>query len=290
MRLLLLCILFGFQSFAQQDSLDAMICQAIQNAKKPVNSPPIYYFPFYNGVQLIEVDYYTYLQREDIIRFVKPSEGQWYSNYVNVEQKNGYVLRNSAGKVLKAYGILNPHSIYLLPPDEAPIIAHKEHLNSRMSLFDGQSFTWKDGSGYGYRFAVTTARQQRTEMPEKSYQIYGMLDTLGTLVIPATHKSIYYFQGEYLVQLDDNGWSRNVKYAIYDSTFNKTYGYNEDAIERIGYNRYVSYGEKGGIMNRNGEFLKSYPFKSLEQSHFSTDFIYSILEGRETKLESWLRT
>jgi hypothetical protein len=280
MRLLFLCIiLFSFQSFAQQDSLNVVICQAIQHAEKPVNSPPIYYFPFYNDIQLIEVDYYTYSQREYITRFVKPSKDPlWYSRHVNAEQKNGYILRNSEGKVLKAYGIRNASNTYLLPPDEAPIITHKEHLNSRMSLYDDQSFTWKDGNGYGYRFAVTTCRERRTEMPETSYEIFGMLDTLGTVVIPPTHRMIEYFQGEYLAMLDISN-----TYAIYDSTLNKTYGYGGDNIERIGYNRYVSYGEKGGIMNRNGEFMISYPFKSLEKSRFSNDFIYSTIKDRETK-------
>ncbi|WP_341901285.1 WG repeat-containing protein [Fluviicola taffensis] len=278
MRLLLICMLFSFQSFAQQDSLNARICKAIQHAKKPVNSPPIYYFPFYNDIQLIEVDYYTYSQREYITRFVKPSKDPlWYSKHVDGEQTNGYILRNSKGKVLKAYGI-NIDGIYLLPPDEAPIITHKEHLNSVMSLYDDQSFTWKDGNGYGYRFAVITSRERRTEMPEQAYHIFGMLDTLGNVVIPPAQRTIEYFQGEYLAMLDISN-----TYAIYDSTFNKTYGYCVDAIERIEYNRYVSYGENGGIMNRNGEFMISYPFKSLEKSRFSTDFIYSTIEDRETK-------
>lgn len=283
MRFIFRCILFlfvfPFQSFGQQDSLNARICQVIQHAEKPGNKVPIYYFPFYNDIQLIEVDYYTYSQHEYITRFVKPSKDPlWYSHHVNAEEKNGYILRNSKGKVLKTYGIDTPHGIYLLPPDEAPTITHKEHLNSRMSVYDDQSFTWKDGNGYGYRFAVTTIRKQRTEMPEQAYHIFGMLDTLGNVVIPPTHRMIEYIQGEYLVMLDITH-----TYAIYDSTFHKTVGYSGDDIEWIGHNRYAVYGEKGGIMNRNGEFMIKYPFKSLKKSHFSTDFIYSTLEDRDTK-------
>jgi len=283
MRLLLTCILFSFHSLAQNDSVDFVICQAIQNAEKPLNSPPIYYFPFYSDVQLIEVDYFTYLQRDDVSRFVQPSKGLWYSKHENGERTNGYILRNSKGEVLKAYGILNPSSTYLLPPDEAPIMTHKEHLNSEKIVYKDQSFTWKDSNGYGYRFAVNTVRERRTEMPEKPYQIFGILDTLGAVVLPPTHRTIEYFQGEYLALLDGNSWSTGGTYAIYDSTFTKTYGSSGDAIERIGYNRYVHYGEKGGVMNRDGKYVVKYPFKSLEESHYSTDFIYSISEGHETK-------
>jgi hypothetical protein len=274
MRLILLSVLFNFQSFGQQDSLNTVICQMIQHAKKPVNSPPIYYFPFYNGIQLIEVDYYTYLQRDYTKELVKTSENPfWYSKQVNAEEKNGYILRNSTGKVLKAYGIRNASGTYLLPPDEAPVITHKEHLNSQKN----QSVTWKEGNGYGYRFAVTTIRERRTEMPEQAYHIFGMLDTLGNVVIPPTHRTIEYFQGEYLAMLDISN-----TYAIYDSTFHKTVGYSSDNIERIGYNRYAVYGKNGGIMNRNGEFIMRYPFNSLRKSPFSTDFIYSI-ESHEPK-------
>ncbi|WP_294670064.1 WG repeat-containing protein [uncultured Fluviicola sp.] len=278
MRLFLICILFPFQSFGQQDSLNAMICEAIQHAEKPKNGPPIYYFPFYNDVQLIEVDYFTYSQRDHVTQFVKTSKDSlWYSKHADGEQTNGYILRNSKGKVLKAYGIHNASGTYLLPPNDAPIITHKEHLNSEKSRYNDQSFTWKDGYGYGYRFAVTTIRERRTEMPEQAYHIFGILDTSGNVVIPAKHRTIEYFQGEYLVMLDISN-----TYAIYDSTFNKTYGYNSDVVERIGYNRYVKYGKMGGIMDRNGEFIMRYPFKSLKESSFSTDFIYSI-EGHEPK-------
>lgn len=275
MRLILLCILFPFQNLVgQQDSLNARICKEIQHAKKPVNSPPIYYFPFNNGIQLIEVDYYTYSQRDYTTESVKPSKDPfWYSKYVNAEEKNGYILRNSTGKVLKAYGIHDPDRVYLLPPNEASVITHKEHLNS----LKNQSVTWKEGNGYGYRFAVTTIRERRTEMPERAYHIFGMLDTLGNVVIPPTHRTIEYFQGEYLAMLDISN-----TYAIYDSTFHKTVGYSSDNIERIGYNRYAVYGKNGGIMNRNGEFIMRYPFKSLRKSSFSTDFIYSI-ESHEPK-------
>jgi hypothetical protein len=89
MRLFLLCIIIilNFQSFGQHDSLNAVICQAIQNVKKPQNSIPIYYFPFYNGIQLIEVDYFTYSQRDHVTRFVKPSKDSlWYSKHVHGEQ------------------------------------------------------------------------------------------------------------------------------------------------------------------------------------------------------------
>lgn len=276
MRLILLCILFPFQGLGQQDSLNAVICQMIQNAKKPVNSPPIYYFPFYNGIQLIEVDYYTYSRRDDLTQSVKPSKDPlWYSKQVNGERRNGYILRNSTGKVLKAYGIHNASGTYLLPPDEAPIITHQEHLNSRKN----QSVTWKDGYGYGYRFAVTAGRNRelRNEMPQQAYEVFGILDTLGNVVIPPTHRTIEYFQGEYLAMLDISN-----TYAIYDSTFHKTVGYSSDNIERIGYNRYAVYGKNGGIMNRNGEFIIRYPFNSLRKSPFSTDFIYSI-ESHEPK-------
>ena len=277
---ILFLFVFPFQSFGQQDSLNARICQIIQNAEKPGNKVPIYYFPFYNDIQLIEVDYYTYSQHEYITRFVKPSKDPfWYSLHVGAEEKNGYILRNSKGKVLKTYGIDTPHGICLLPPDEAPIITHKEHLNSVMSQYDDQSFTWKDGNGYGYRFAVTAGRNRdrRNEMPQQAYHVFGILDTLGNVVIPAKHRTIEYFQGEYLAMLDVSN-----TYAIYDSTFNKTYDYNSDVVERIEYNRYVVYGENGGIMNRNGEFAMRYPFKSLRKSPFSTDFIYSI-ESHEPK-------
>lgn len=282
MRLLYIYILFSFQSFAQNDSLNLVFCQAIQNAEKPPNSPPIYYFPFYNDVQLIEVDYYTYLQCEDLSRFVQPSKGLWYSKHVTSERTNGYILRNSKGEVLKAFGILNPYGTYLLPPDEMSVVTHKERLNSEKSLYKGQSFTWKDGNGFGYRYAVTTIREQRTEMPEMAYNIYGMLDTLGTVVIQPIHSTIEYFQGEYFAIKDGSVMTNEGQSAIFNSRFKKTYGYTNDVLERIDYNRYVNYGNKGGIMNHKGKFIEKYPFTSLKESYYSDDLIYSVKKDRET--------
>lgn len=273
MRLLIVFILLNFQSIAKQDSLDLIIRQAIQNAKKPPNSTPTYYFPFYNDVQLIELDYYTHTMRDDVLRSIKPHGGLWYSRHVNGERSNGYILRNSKGEVLEAYGVRNPYGTYLLPPDEAPIVTHKAHLNSEKNLFKGQSFSWKDGNGYGYRFAVMTIREQRTEMPEMAYEIYGMLDTLGNVVIPPTHRSIHYYQGEYLA-MGDNGAS-----AIYDSTFTNTFEYTGDAIQRIGYNVYANFGDKPGIMNRDGKYIEKYPYSGIQESYYSSDLIYSILDG-----------
>lgn len=282
MRLLPILFLLNIPVFAQEDSLNRVICQVIQHAEKPPNSPPIHYFPFYNDVQLIEVDYYSYLQRDDVSRFIQPSKGLWYSKHVNGQRTNGYILRNSKGEVLKAVGILNPHGTYLLPPDQTTTITHKEHLNSEKSRYKDQSFSWKDGNGYGYRFAVPTIRVQRTEMPEMAYDIYGMLDTLGNIVLPPTHSTIEYFQGEYLAIGDGSVPSTNGQYAIYDSTFKKTFGYSTEVIERIDFNRYVKYGEKGGIMNHKGQFMQKYVYASLQESYYSKDFIFSIRKGRET--------
>jgi hypothetical protein len=259
--------------------------------QNPLISLPIHYFPFYDSVQIIEVDYYTKSLDEGTLQdAMYPRGGSSYHDAMLFNRPNGYLVRHLNGKITSNYGVLNLDQLVLSSPDSCQKITHKQRLNTiRNQSYHRYEKSLKDFNGYGYRIIRDFVPLRRTEMPERGVQLQGILDTLGKIAIPMNHWGIDYSNGEYLVMRynyprpiknkelflnTDN--SENKPYAIYDSTFHLTLSGSALPLKRIAPNLYATVAPGCiSFMDRYGNGLHQNNYQALEDSRYGDLMIYT---------------
>jgi hypothetical protein len=290
MKFIICVFLFSFCAVAQE----------FQPKSNPFNfeaiTLPIYYFPFYDSVQVIEIDYYTQSLAQGAMNdAMYPRGGSSYHDAMMMNRMNGYLVRNLKGEIIANYGVLNVSQLNLSAPDSCQIITHKQRLNSikNQGHFSFQQ-TLKDYCGYGYLISRVFIPQKHSEMPERGVQLLGVLDTLGKIAIPMNHVSVDYTDGEYLVERysrlvyrpltitvksesSDQKVENDLKrFAIYDSTFQLTFAGSDIPLKRISKNRYVKL-NSGAIsfIDRFGNSLQSKTYLSISDASYSDLMIYN---------------
>lgn len=274
-------------------------------------SLPIYYFPFYDSVQIIEVDYYTQsLHQGAMENAIHPRGGSSYHDAMMFNRPNGYLIRNRKGEIVANYGVIDLAALKLLPPDSCKTISHHQRLNMpRNQGYQRYEQTTKDLYGNGYTISRMFVPAQKSEMPERGIQLIGILDTLGKIALPMDHVSIDYSDGEYLVQRFERLYNtiplykinnRSVepfdqdvlkRYAIYDSAFNLTLDGSDVPITRISQSLYalISNGSVvfidnyGNYMNCNNyHYIYDAPYGNLMiYAQYENDTLYQGLLSRQ---------
>jgi multimeric flavodoxin WrbA len=264
--------------------------------QNPIISLPIYYYPFYDSVQIIEVDYYTKSLDEGALQdAMYPRGGSSYHDAMLFNRPNGYLVRHLNGKIIANYGVPNLEQFQLTSPDSCQKITHKERLNTiRNHGYQADEKVLKDINGYGYRIMRFFVPKPRTEMPEMAVQLFGILDTLGKIAIPMNHLGIDYANGEYLVsrhkrlfetatfpsiQLAENPKTTHPEYkafAIYDSTFQLTLPGSDLPLRRIAPNRFATVAPGCiSFMDRNGTGLHQNNYQALQDASYGELMIYA---------------
>ncbi len=275
MRLLFALLLITITGTAQLDSIP----EVTHTIASP-STPNIYYFPIYNDTQLVEIDVFNHTVRQGSwMNQTVPRGGSWYADAVSADQTNWYVLRNGRGEIIKQYGGVSvEHTGFnLLPPATAPTITHKERLNQKKAQLGDVQLTWKDANGYGYRYSEPRINEQKTEMPEMPYEVYGMIDTLGRIVIPPDNYKITYLEGEYLVIRAGGG------YSMYNSHFDCVLSQNYGSIKRLSAGIYAYYNNGAWIVDANGKLLDSTRYTDVRTNQYNDMFIYHMEEGSKKK-------
>ncbi len=276
------------------------VAQDFQPKSNPFNfaaiTLPIYYFPFYDSVQVIEIDYYTQsLEQGAMHDAMYPRGGSSYHDAMMFNRMNGYLVRNLKGEIIANYGVVDVKQLNLSAPDSCQKITHNQRLNSiKNQGYYSHQKTMKDFYGNGYFVSRIFVPKQRSEMPEMGVVLFGILDTLGKIAIPMNHVSIDYTDGEYLVerysrlvyrpltitvksessdQKDENDLKR---FAIYDSTFQITFAGSDIPLKRISKNRYAKL-TSGAIsfIDRFGNSLQSKTYLSISDASYSDLMIYN---------------
>jgi hypothetical protein len=290
MKTLFCLLLLSFRSLAQEPLID----QYQLEVRKP--SLPVYYYPFYNGVQIIEIDYYSQSLEQGVINDdLYPHSGSYLHDAMMFDRPNTFLVRSVTGEIISMYGIIILQAMELDSPDSCKTITHLERLNSVLNqghMVFGKVV--KERSGYGYQISKSFTPEQRTEMPEMSFQLYGVLDTLGNIAIPINHHSIDYAHGEYMVERSlvqsygrgikpvskANGCKRNANlfkpYAIYDSTFKLTLEGTEVRLKRIAKNLYAGLMQGSvSFMDQCGKQIHANNYQSIRAPSYSDLIIYS---------------
>lgn len=274
--------------------------QLVQLGQEPNNivdvSLPVYYFPFYNGLQIIEVDYYSQsLSRGALQDMIQPRGGSSLHDAMVIKRPNGYLLRSKTGDIIANFGVMYSEELELISPDSCKTISHLEHLNSFVNKGYQRYEQFKSElNGYGYQISRLFTREQGIEMPEMSVQLYGILDTLGSIAIPMNHYSIDYLDGEYLVERDirvfnqdkitpnkierkqKNNSSELNRFAIYNSSFQLTLSGSEIPIQRISKNCYAAV-KKGSVdfIDRFGNPLHPNNYESIQAIGYRDLFLFT---------------
>lgn len=264
--------------------------------QNPLISLPIYYFPFYDSVQIIEVDYYTQSLDEGALHnAMYPRGGSSYYDAMLQNRPNAYLVRHLNGKIIANYGVPNLEQLDLSSPVSCQKITHKQRLNTiRNQSYHRLEKVLKDVNGYGYRIMRFFVPKPRTEMPEMGVQLFGILDTLGKIAIPMNHLGIDYANGEYLVsrytrlfepatfppiKLAENPKTTHPEYkpfAIYDSTFQLTLPGSDLPLRRIAPNRFATVAPGCiSFMDRNGTGLHQNNYQALQDASYGELMIYT---------------
>ncbi|PHR47052.1 MAG: hypothetical protein COA32_09010 [Fluviicola sp.] len=280
--------------------------QEIQLGQKPLYnreiSLPIYYFPFYDSLQIIEVDYYSQSVKQGALNDMRyPRGGSYLHDAMRFNRPNGYLIRNRSGEIVANYGVMNLKGLELSSPDSCETIPHLKRMNSiRNSGHHQYEKAIHELSGYGYPISRFFVPEQRTEMPEMGVELYGVMDTLGNIAIPMDNISIDYAHGEYLVHRftglhNNQGIYRISKaepqeryiepqkpFAIYDSTFQLTMEGADGPLQRLGKNCYaiIKQGDVSFI-DRYGNPLHPNNYHSIHQLNYTDLILYSVYENNK---------
>lgn len=207
-RLLKIGLTFLFLNLFTPDGFSQL---GIRQTEDPSRLDTIFY-PFYNGVQMIEIDNVGYW--EDQVNFkerTQPRALEW-SSLIPYPGPNVYLFRNKSGEIVKAY---NTHLTldtlsYLfrtVPLDKKSTdIVHQllPYHGKKDGIYGGFKIRDFTSSGYfaGYYRVYSIAQPKRTtETPVKipfhfgmypgNEGIAGLIDSLGNLVLDIEYNSIY---------------------------------------------------------------------------------------------------
>jgi len=248
---LLVYIMCYWSSYSQKDSIKTIL-QAVEqdqlfsSALFP-GEPTVYYYHFYNGVQMVEVDNYNYSlaqgRHEDMIH---PRGGSSYMDALNRPAKNTYIFRNKSGKILASYNLSFYKLSKLRPPNKVKTISHKSHLtmpNTKGLSRLNQKLTRVLNYGYAYRFYTPDNKM-------------GLIDTLGNIVIEPIQKKIFFYGDSYM--------AHNGEYwVVYDTEFKPVINRSYRRLERLAQNRYLACNEKCGFIDKKGNIIKPFKYESI---------------------------
>lgn len=279
------------------------IAQELQLGQSPFSridvSLPIYYFPFYDSVQIIEVDYYSQSLAHGAMQdAVHPRGGSSLHDAMLMNISNGYLIRNRKGEILANYGVQDVPILKLPPPDSCKTITHQERLNMpRNPGYDRFNQTSKELYGNGYLISRIVVPPKRSEMPEMGVHVFGMLDTLGNIALPMDHVSIDYKEGEYLVERFQRLFEQSPYYqiqlhnrhetipdtqqpfALYDSTFQLTLDGSAIPLKRISKTLYAAISPESVVfMDNYGNYLNCNNYQYIFDAPYGNLMVYAQYE------------
>lgn len=225
-------------------------------------SLPIRYFPFYNGIQMIEVDFFAQsLSRGAWENIVHPRGGSSYHDALHMNISNGYILRNEIGEIIQSYGVPSLKDIPLLPPNEAPTISHKtnfERLKTNHMGWHKDNYRNFDEMGYAYRI---------------HNEKMSLLDTLGNLVLTNCDQIIYR-DSLYVVV-------RGAKFGLFDSKFKERIPPQFDYLEIMSNNVVLALNKKYYFLDANGKALDNIPYDNIANNRgYDNGFIFYQQENK----------
>jgi hypothetical protein len=240
----------------------------------PQKTPPIYYYPFYNGVQLIEVGYYEQsLSRGAYINTVHPHSGSSYHNAIQNFIPNGFLLRNEQGRIIENYGVNDLKKLELHPAKNCPVsFYHKQrlHPNSRLGAIDL------------FRFSLVP-KQRLSGHPRNAYIVnnesgYSVVDTFG--VVRFKNYEYIYKSGDYFTVRSEG------KYGLFDASFKQLIPFKyTKGINWAKNDIFIAYDSTCTLINRNDVLLDTTRYENLRVVNWTIFQIEYKLNGKHGLLD-----
>jgi len=219
--LFILILLFSFfeeSAFAQTNNLSGLTVEEAFRPKMPSQMDTLYY-PFYGGIQMIEVDHIGYWDKK--IFFLEQSQPRAmpHSMFNPMPIGNEYFFRDTSGTIVKAFNTKHSLSVLTKHFIKVPIRKkkrsigffspyHKNQKNkdgvwyqSPQSMFDFSGH-YKVSTGYAEQIAK---RDDGSSLELNNDLKFGLIDSLGNVVIPIEYNAILPYNNNLLVQ-KDNKW------------------------------------------------------------------------------------
>ena len=213
---IVLCFPFMEITFAQTfDDLKNGTVEDIFRPKLPTEIDTLYY-PFYGGIQMIEVDHIGYWDRK--IFFLEQSEPRAmpHSMFHPMPIGNEYFFRDTAGNIVKAFN--TKHSLSELTRKFAQVPIRKKWNGKSILPQNHRNQMDRDGVWYQSpqrKFNFSGHYKVSTGYPEQVSNQYGasgnqqssnlkfgLIDSLGNVVIPMEYNAIFPLNNTLMVQKD----------------------------------------------------------------------------------------
>ena len=216
--LFLLFSLFEENAYSQTNNLSKLTVEEAFRPKMPSHIDTLYY-PFYGGIQMIEVDHIGYWDRK--IFFLEQSEPRAipHSMFNPMPIGNEYFFRDTSGSIVKAFSTKNSLSVLTKHFMKVPIRKksngigfffphHRNQMSkegvwyqSPQSMFDFSGH-YKVSTGHAEQIAK---RDDGSGLGQNKELKFGLIDSLGNVVIPIEYNAILPCKNNLLVQ-KENKW------------------------------------------------------------------------------------
>jgi WG containing repeat len=250
-----LCVM---KTVSGQDPRDFLHPQDPKTAK-------IKQYPFYNGVQMLEVDnMWQWQMHINYLEQTKPRA----MNYASLEpppSPNVYLFRNSAGVIIKAFNTTHSlaelNAMYQKVPLNAsnnnqrqiPIYFHYSRgpLTQQFQTYDDRAYFYFNGFYKVYEMKKLYSGRSRAvnDFTNRAGNLMGLIDSLGNLRINFSYQQIYPAGNNLLVMKND-------KWGIIDK--------NENIIVPLQYEEVVYENEELLMLKQQSKITTLYLIKTTE--------------------------
>ncbi len=175
---------------------------------EPTGEPDIYYYKFYNGIQMIELDYLSaYHRRVNYLEQAQP-RGLTWEMVLGPPPANVYLFRNENGEIVKQYGDF----------DKSKLLSVQESLKKTTTH---NSFGSQFGSFLG--FSQISTRYFPYYLIGSQSDVFssglGLIDSLGNEVLPKEYSVIWKHDNIYITRKDTFNELRNINLTIKFSSY-----------------------------------------------------------------------
>ena len=232
LKSLVLCFTFLFSTciFAQSS-----IGKNSQEALKPI----VKYYPFYDGIQMVEIDYLTAHQnRINRLEQEQPRALSW-SSVLGAPPENVYIFRNEFSVRVKQYGRVTGKVKIKSVGKSKDLIRPHSHFSHRL------------GTSYGLSHIQTRCYPYYL-MGRSEEQTSGLIDSLGNLALDQEYHQIYAnLEGSIIVARKGN------TYELRDQNLLLKYATNTYTLSISQNHAAVSFckGDTCGLKDKNGKTI-----------------------------------
>ncbi|HEV7779704.1 MAG TPA: WG repeat-containing protein [Chitinophagaceae bacterium] len=207
---LLSCIL------ALQLPVSAQSPEELFRPKKPAATDTIFY-PFYNDVQMIEIDHFARWDKEVYYMEQTQPRALSYSMLIPAPEPNVYLFRHRSGRIVKAFNTRQTPEILTRQFRNIPVNQKSKNVHAFFPYHAGKKalaegawiYSTTKGNWFNGLYKVYDMRGAGPVILSGGFSLpvnrVGLIDSLGNTRIPVEYGDIYPLK-KYLLVRKDSGW------------------------------------------------------------------------------------